>query len=183
MSDTAATTESTTSTDEQSFLSRLVEFGDDIIAAERPVAADVPKVLGGLIHWIDQGGKFIAPESFNPNLSQAVAEQEAEQSRLAAENAELNSRVESLETLMRQTIAASGIVPSAPQSTEVDGAPATTDFSQGAAVGSASEGAAPPVAPASPVPGVPAPAPAAAPVPPITPADPPAPAAPPTVTE
>jgi len=146
MSDTAATTESKTSTDEQSFLSRLTAFGDEIIAAERPVVADVPKVLGALIHWVDQGGGFEAPESFNPALSEAVAEQEAEQSRLAAANADMAKRLESLETLMRQQIAASGTVPAAPI-IETPTAPTTATGADTPSPVTPSEGAAP-VAPA-----------------------------------
>lgn len=143
--DTAAT-ESKTSNKEQSFLARLVEFGDQIIPAERPAFEDVGKVLGALIHWIDQGGGFEAPEAFNPALSQAVAEQEAEQSRLAAQNAELSTRLASLETLMRQQIASQPAAPAAP----VEAAPVTPAPVADPAV--PGEGAAPvapaPVAPA-----------------------------------
>lgn len=101
---------------DKSFLTRLTEFGEQLIPAERPVVADVGKVLGGLIHWIDQGGGFDVPESFNPAASQAVAEQEAEQSRLAEQNAALTERVAGLETLMRQAIAGGVQAPAAPVS-------------------------------------------------------------------
>lgn len=125
MSDTAAPVEefgveeSKTSNKEQSFLARLVDFGDEIIPAERPAFEDLAKVLGALIHWIDQDGGFTPPESFNPAVSEAIAEQEAEQSRLVAQNAELSTRLTSLETLMRQQIAASA--PTAPVPAEPAG--------------------------------------------------------------
>lgn len=177
--DTAAA-ESKTSTEEQSFLSRLVDFGDQIIPAERPAFEDVGKVLGALIHWIDQGGGFEAPEAFNPALSQAVAEQEAEQSRLAAQNAELSTRLASLETLMRQQIASQPAAPAAPvEAAPVTPAPVADPVVPG-------EGAAPAVpapvapapvdAPAPIVPGVGEPAPVVAPpeaaAPPVAPAPP-----------
>lgn len=143
MSATPAAPESKTSNDEQSFLARLTEFGDGLIAAERPAAADVGKVLGGLIHWIDKEGEYVAPEIFNPGVSEQLAEQEASQNRLAEENRSLQSRMEAMETLMKQQVAGTGSsTPTTPTSaTGVDATPG--------------EGAAPVApAPVSTVPGV-----------------------------
>ncbi|HEX3561823.1 MAG TPA: hypothetical protein VHU24_03205 [Solirubrobacterales bacterium] len=169
--ETAPASDSKTSTPERSFLARLTSFGDEIIPAERPAISDVSKVLGALIHWVDQGGGFEAPESFNPAISQAVAEQEAEQGRLAAQNAELSTRLASLETLMRQQIAAAGAAQPAPvaptpaveaETPEATGevgvstptAPAPASAVPGVADGTITappEAAAAPVAPAPPV--------------------------------
>jgi hypothetical protein len=71
-----------------SFLADLIEHGDKMVAADLP--SDTRKVLGALISWTQEGGKFVEPEVFNPAADQAVYEEQAESARLAA-------RVEALE--------------------------------------------------------------------------------------
>lgn len=139
MSDTAVTEiEQAAENAAGKFLSQLIEHGEKLVAADIP--ADARKVLGALIHWTGNGGKFTEPDVFNPALSQEVAQAEAQASRLASENADLNKRLAALETLFAQGQVAPAPVPPSP-------VPVASQPSEGAA----------PVAPAPapPVPVVP----------------------------
>lgn len=92
---------------ETTFLTDLVEHGDLLVAADLPT--DTRKVLGSLIHWIDAGGKFIAPEIFNPAADQAVAEEQAESARLAQRLSQLESQLQA--QMDAQAAVAAGQVP------------------------------------------------------------------------
>lgn len=141
----APQTTSDTTTEEPkgpALLTRLVDHAEKMVAADLP--SDVRKVLGALIHWIDAGGQFVQPDVFNPAASEAVAQAEANEARLAQENADLNKRLAALETLVRGQVAAAP--PAAPVTTSPG--PVASDPSVGAAAPAA------PVTPGPTIPGV-----------------------------